>query len=134
MINMSPGEQEAGNGHAALEPPLGVGEDVGKKKKNVAKMNLLSRADELRRITSVAFRAGGITRNGAGHGDVTGQNAIFTGCLCIYKGRRCAEVNNAQVRGAAWMSGWGQRCLDPHLPTLLRPRVCAREHKQAYQT
>lgn len=37
-------------------------------------------------------------RNGAGYGDVTEQNAIFTSCLCIYKGRRCAEVNNAQVR------------------------------------
>lgn len=37
-------------------------------------------------------------RNSAGYGNVTKQNAIFTGCLCIYKGRRCAEVNNAQVR------------------------------------
>lgn len=51
MINMSPGEQEAGNGHAVLEPQLGVSDDTEKtctqtwlQKK---KMNLLSHAAKL---------------------------------------------------------------------------------------
>lgn len=54
MINMSPGEQEAGSGHAALEPQLGVSDYTGKTCTRTwlqkRKMNLLSHAAKLQGV------------------------------------------------------------------------------------
>lgn len=58
-------------------------------------------------------------RNGGG-GEATEENAIFTSCLCIYKGHRCAEVNNAQVRVQLEGAGGGGNISS----TLIFPHFC----------
>lgn len=98
MINMSPGEQEAANGHAALVLfHGGRGFEISDDTEKLAHKRVFSDRRCICRHLKPQGREASEQVELSGYGDVTEQNTPFPSCLCTYKDHRCAEVTNAPV-------------------------------------